>query len=114
MAFRLLLMTPESRVLDEDVDGLVLPGADGFFGVLARHAPMVAALSAGVATITRGKEVALYVVGDGGVEVGGNRALIVTEAAVKAADYADAESKLEEYLKERVRSPLVTAGSVEG
>jgi F-type H+-transporting ATPase subunit epsilon len=114
MSFRLTMMTPETRLLDEDVDGLVVPGLDGFFGVLSHHAPMVAVLAPGVLTVTRGKEATLYVVGDGGVEIGENRALIVTEMAVRAASPGDAEVKIEEYLKERSLRPLVSTGSMEG
>ena len=114
MPFRLLMMTPEARVLDEDVDGLVLPGADGFLGVLSHHAPMIAVLAPGVLTATHAGKATQYVVGDGGVEVGDNRVLIVTDMAVKAADPGDAETRLDEYLKDRDRPPLASSGLVDG
>ena len=40
------IVTPYRRVLVRDVDEVVLPGAEGSFGVLPGHAPMLAGLSA--------------------------------------------------------------------
>lgn len=44
-------MAPDRAVFDGRVQGLIAPGVEGFFGVLARHAPMVAELTAGSLTV---------------------------------------------------------------
>ena len=112
MSFRTTIMTPEARVLDEDVESLVLPGGDGLFGVLDRHAPMVAKLNAGIVTVESGAVTSFYVVGEGLVEVGGNRVLVLTDTAIKAGSLADAEFRREELQRARGRLPLVSVDSL--
>ncbi|MBI2441751.1 MAG: ATP synthase F1 subunit epsilon [Lentisphaerae bacterium] len=46
-AFALEILTPERSVFAGEVQSLILPGAEGFFGVLAGHAPLLARLTAG-------------------------------------------------------------------
>ena len=41
------IVTPEGLLLREDVDELVAPGADGYFGVRPGHTPLMAALGLG-------------------------------------------------------------------
>lgn len=45
------LVAPEAVILAEPVEMVVLPGAEGDFGVLPRHAPMVSSLRPGVITV---------------------------------------------------------------
>jgi F-type H+-transporting ATPase subunit epsilon len=45
--FSVSLVTPEGPAYEGEVEMLVVPGADGEIGVLARHAPLVALLKAG-------------------------------------------------------------------
>ena len=45
------LVAPEAVILSQPVELVVIPGADGDFGVLPRHAPMIASLRPGVITV---------------------------------------------------------------
>jgi len=45
------LVAPEAVILAEPVEMVVLPGAEGDFGVLPRHAPMVSSLRPGLITV---------------------------------------------------------------
>jgi F-type H+-transporting ATPase subunit epsilon len=47
-AFTLSIVAPDRSVVETDVTTLVAPGAQGYFGVLHGHLPMVAALKAGL------------------------------------------------------------------
>lgn len=86
--FRLEVVTPESRVLSEDVQSLVAPGEDGYLGVLANHAPLLTALKAGDLKITRaGGEDAYYSITGGFMEVTGKAAVVLADGIEpKAAD----------------------------
>ena len=42
--FDLSLVTPDGPVFEGEVEMLIVPGADGEIGVLARHAPLIAML----------------------------------------------------------------------
>jgi len=52
--FRLHIVTAQRVVFDEPVTSLVLPGEEGYFGLLAHHAPIVAVLGEGKMTLRRG------------------------------------------------------------
>ena len=45
------LVSPEKLVLSADVDGVQVPGAEGDFGVLPNHSPVMAMLRAGTLTV---------------------------------------------------------------
>ncbi len=45
------LVSPEKLVLSAEVDGVQVPGAEGDFGVLPNHSPVMAMLRPGVLTV---------------------------------------------------------------
>ena len=66
MTFKVLITTPDKIYYDGVADSMVCPEPEGYFGVLARHAQMVAAVGTGIIKVTLGTETKLRVV-DGGV-----------------------------------------------
>ena len=48
MTFHLRLCTPDKTFFDAETDGIVCPGLNGYFGVLARHLPLISGLGTGV------------------------------------------------------------------
>lgn len=79
----LRVITPERVVLDQPVTSVRIPGVDGSIGILPRHAPMVAALDAGVMRYrTEGREEAMFVSG-GFAEVRDKTVRIVSPAGEK-------------------------------
>jgi len=81
------LVSPERLLLSEPVDMVVVPGAEGDFGVLPRHAPMISTLRPGVIRIYDGREVKerIFVAG-GFAEVTAERCTVLAEEAVRVAD----------------------------
>lgn len=58
------LVSPERRLMSEDVDQVDVPGAEGVFGVLPDHAPFMATLAPGVLTVKNaGSEKRIFVRG---------------------------------------------------
>lgn len=49
--FRFKILSPKSKVIDEDVVSVVAPGESGYFGVLANHAPLVSTMRRGEVTV---------------------------------------------------------------
>ena len=85
-ALTLRVITPDRIVLDEVVDAVVIPAADGLAGVLERHAPMVAALDSGdLKYSSGGREQHLFVSG-GFAEVHDNTLRVITEASERPTD----------------------------
>ena len=99
------IVTPSRRVLVRDVDEVVLPGAEGSFGVLPGHAPMLAGLQCGVAEVRNGSERDLLAIGAGVAEVGPDRVTVLAETAERAAeiDAERARRKAGEYLEQLKR-----------
>jgi F-type H+-transporting ATPase subunit epsilon len=82
------LVSPERMLLSEDVDMVTLPGAEGYFGVLAGHAPVISSLRPGVIEVKRGEspDLKLFVRG-GFAEVGGQKVIVLAEEAIPMADF---------------------------
>lgn len=108
--FTLSVVTPEREIFNAPVDSLQAPGMEGSFGVLANHAPMVAALLPGLVRITDadGRELRLFV-GGGFFQVSGNTAQLLADSAEFATDINAERAKAAE---ERALNRL--AGKFEG
>lgn len=97
--YSLAIMTPEGRCFDGTVESLVAPGLLGSFGVLADHAPMVAALRPGVVRIVEDEQQASFFVISGGViDINANTVTLLADTAEKAATAAEAGRKLDTIL----------------
>lgn len=76
------ILTPEKKIFSGDVYGIQLPGIDGMFEVLDRHAPLVSALKAGKMKILKDKNSSsFYNIQGGFVEVLNNQASVLVEGA---------------------------------
>ncbi len=99
------LVSPEKLVLSEPVDMVVVPGAEGDFGVLVRHAPMISALRPGVIRVFEGNEVRerIFVAG-GFAEVTPERCTVLAQEAVPVGeiDSAAIEAALKDLREDAV------------
>jgi F-type H+-transporting ATPase subunit epsilon len=96
--FDVAVVTPEGPVFDGQAEMIVVPGAIGDIGVLARHAPLVATLRAGSTRIYLGdNEVWELATGPGFFKVELDRALALVDDAVRAReiDHERARAQLE-------------------
>ena len=97
---RLEIVTPKGVVLSEDVDEVVAPSVAGEFGVLPGHLPMLAALHIGLVHYRRpgGANMVEVAVGNGFVEVNGDKTLLLTDRFMKKDDVAvlDVRKRLSE------------------
>ena len=90
------LVTPEGPAFEGDVEMLIVPGADGEIGVLARHAPLVALLNAGSTRVYRDRssgDVLEFATGPGFFKVEQDRALALVDDAVEAREIDDARAR---------------------
>ena len=93
--FDVSLVTPDGPVFEGEVEMLIVPGADGEIGVLARHAPLIAMLNAGSTRVhlKRGGEVREFATGPGFFKVEQDRALALVDDAVDAKEIDDARAR---------------------
>ena len=94
---KLEIVTPEAKIYSDDVDMVTLTGTEGEMGILPQHMPLMTQLVAGEVIAQKGKDTIFLAVGDGFVQVTGDRVAILTDMAI-AADNID-EAKAEEARK---------------
>lgn len=86
MPLQLEIVTPEKRVLSEQVDSVLLPGSEGELGILPSHVPLVTALKPGELNYTQGGKSLHFAVGTGFVEITGSRVSVLTDMATSEQD----------------------------
>ena len=99
--FSISLTTPDGAVFEDEVEMVIVPGAAGEIGVLARHAPLIALLKAGSTRIYTNRDaeaVHEFATGPGFFTVELDRAIALVDTAVnvREIDPAVAEAQLEE------------------
>jgi F-type H+-transporting ATPase subunit epsilon len=93
--FDVSLVTPDGPVFEGEVEMVIVPGAAGEIGVLARHAPLIALLKAGSTRVhvKRNGEVHEFATGPGFFKVEQDRALALVDDAVNAKHIDDARAR---------------------
>lgn len=78
------ILTPERRLYSGDVFGVQLPGIDGKFEVLNKHAPLVSALGKGNIKVIKDRNTTTnFSIESGFVEVLNNKATVLVEGATE-------------------------------
>jgi F-type H+-transporting ATPase subunit epsilon len=109
--FHFDLVSPEKLAFSGEVDQVDIPGAEGDFGVLAGHAPVIAAMRPGILTITAGGTSEKVVVLGGLAEVSEKGLTVLADVATSLEDldrarFADTISEMEAKLSEKEGSEL--------
>jgi F-type H+-transporting ATPase subunit epsilon len=92
--FDVALVTPDGPAFEGEAEMIVVPGAAGEIGVLARHAPLVATLKAGSTRIhLGGSEVLEFATGPGFFKVELDRALALVDDAVGVKEIDDQRAR---------------------
>lgn len=97
--FHLSVVAPDKSVVEEDVQSVVAPGTEGYFGVWHGHVPMIASLRPGLLEYTDATTNRHYVyVGGGFAEIQSDKVTILADEAERAVDVniERAEAHLEE------------------
>ena len=92
--FSVSLVTPDGAAYEGDAEMIIVPGAAGEIGVLARHAPLIATLKAGSTRVhVSQNEVLEFATGPGFFEVLQDRAIALVDDAVAAGDIDEARAR---------------------
>lgn len=90
---KLEIVTPEAKIYSEDVDSVTLPGVEGELGIFPMHIPLMTQLSSGEVCARKNGQDHFLAVGEGFVEVSGDRVAILTDMAIKADDIDEAKAE---------------------
>ena len=84
--FKLEVITPLKKVLESEVERVILRTSEGDMGILANHAPLVAELAVGEMKIkSNGTEERFFVAG-GFLEISKDRTLVLADEAINIKD----------------------------
>jgi len=75
----LSIVTPEKKLVEEEVDQVNVPGSEGDLGILYDHAPILTNLRSGQLSYEKGGETIVLVVSSGYLEVTENRVTVLAE-----------------------------------
>lgn len=108
------IVTPDRVVVSEEVDIVTAPGVEGEFGVLANHAPMVAAIKIGPLHYRVGDKEEWVAISGGFCEVSKNKITFLVEAAEKAYEI-DVERALraKERAEKRIQAYLAKTEEID-
>ena len=90
---KLEIVTPEAKIFSDDVDMVTLTGTEGEMGILPQHMPLMTQLVAGEIIAQKGKDTIFLAVGDGFVQVTGDRVAILTDMAIEADNIDEAKAE---------------------
>jgi F-type H+-transporting ATPase subunit epsilon len=94
--FDVSLVTPDGPAFEGAVEMIVVPGAAGEIGVLARHAPLIATLKAGSTRVyldRQADDILEFATGPGFFKVEQDRAIALVDDAVAASEIDDARAR---------------------
>ena len=109
--FHFDLVSPEKLAFSGDVDQVDIPGLEGDFGVLAGHAPVVAAVRPGIVTVTTGGTRQKIIVLGGLAEVSDKGLTLLADVATSLdeldrTEFADSIAEMQAKLSEKEGSEL--------
>ena len=94
---QLEIVTPESRAYSDTVEMVVLPAVEGEMGVYPMHIPLITQIKPGELVVTKNGQQTALAVGEGFVEVTGDKVSVLVDMALKETEID--ESAAEEAIK---------------
>src|SRR5690348_9332113 len=90
---KLEIVTPDAQTYSEQVEMVTLPGSEGEMGIYPHHVPLMTQIVAGEVIVRKdGRDYSLAV-GEGFVEITGDRVAIMTDMAIRAENIDEAKAE---------------------
>ncbi len=90
---KLEIVTPDGQVFSDDVDMVTLPGLEGEMGIYANHVPLLTQIAPGEIIARQGPEDFFLAIGEGFVEITGERVAILADMAIRAENIDEAKAE---------------------
>jgi len=93
LTLKLEIVTPEARTYSEQVEMVTLPGAEGEMGIYPNHVPILAQVIPGEIVVRKDGQDFFLAIGEGFVEITGDRVAIMTDMAIRAENIDEAQAE---------------------
>jgi len=90
---KLEIVTPEAKTYSEDVDMVTLPAVEGEMGIYPQHVPILTQINSGEVIVRKDGQDYFLAVGEGFVEITGERVAILTDMAIRAENIDEAKAE---------------------
>ena len=90
---KLEIVTPDAKVYSEDVEMVTLPGVEGEMGIFPNHVPLMTQIVPGEIVARKGGQDFFLAVGEGFVEITGERVAILSDMAIRAENIDEAKAE---------------------
>ena len=90
---KLEIVTPEAKIYSEDVEMVTLPAVEGEMGVFPNHVPLMTQVEPGELVVRKDGREVLLAIGEGFVQITGDRVAVMTDMAMKADDIDEAKAE---------------------
>lgn len=103
---KLEVVTPERIVFSDEAESIVVPGSEGYLGIMASHAPIITSLKIGVVQIIKDNKETRMALSGGFLEVNNNKATILADTAERDEEIdvqraKDAKERAEKRIEEK-------------
>src|ERR1051326_8906469 len=100
---KLEIVTPDARTYSEDVEMVTVPAAEGEMGIFPQHVPLMAQIVPGEVVVRKDGRDYFLAVGEGFMEITGERVAIMTDMAIRAENIDEVKA---EEARQRAESRL--------
>src|SRR5262245_19380238 len=90
---KLEIVTPEAMIYSEDVDMVTVPGVEGEMGIYPMHVSLMTQVSAGELVARKAGQDYFLAIGEGFIEITGERVAVMTDMAIKAENIDEAKAE---------------------
>src|SRR5881397_852516 len=90
---KLEIVTPDAKTYSEDVEMVTLPAVEGEMGILPQHVPLMTQIVPGELVVRKEGREYFLAVGEGFVEITGERVAIMTDMAIRSENIDEAKAE---------------------
>ena len=90
---KLEIVTPDAVTYSEEVEMVTLPGTEGEMGIYPQHVPLLTQVVPGEVVVRKDGRDAFLAIGEGFVEITGDRVAIMTDMAIRAENIDEAKAE---------------------
>jgi F-type H+-transporting ATPase subunit epsilon len=90
---RLEIVTPDAKTYSEDVEMVTLPGSEGEMGIYPNHVPLLTQIVPGEIIVRKDGRDYFLAIGEGFVEITGERVAIMSDMAIRAENIDEAKAE---------------------